>query len=165
LIIRDDNPRKFCWKIGCFGDDPNARFGTFRAGHDAANFRGANINTLLRAQAGGRQCHDRKQRKRRQAPKRFSQIQHGTSPWQRSRLVAGLLLNASLTKEVASVPQNLSTSFSAGETTAIQKGLLFRCGVAAERGIAMREPTEAADDVGMNFRPLEVVNISGCLVK
>src|SRR5262249_4333140 len=29
----------------------------------------------------------------------------------------------------------------------------------------MREPTEAADDVGMNFRPLQVVHIAGCLVK
>src|SRR5262249_54917834 len=68
-------------------------------------------------------------------------------------------------KRLASVLLNLFASFSAGETAVIQKGLLFRRGGAAECGIAMREPTEAADNVCMNFRPLQVVNISGCLVK
>src|SRR6476661_4346313 len=89
----------------------------------------------------------------------------GSPPWHRSRLVAGFLLATSLTKLLRSVLQILVVDFSACETTASQEGLLFGgCG-ATERGIAMREPAETADDVGVNLRPLQVFCIPGGLVE
>ena len=71
----------------------------------------------------------------------------------------------SLTDEVGIVPKFFAGIFSAGETAAVEKGLLLRCGAAAEDGIAMREPSEPPDDVGVNFRPFQIFRIARGLVE
>jgi hypothetical protein len=54
---------------------------------------------------------------------------------------------------------------STGETAAIQKRLFLRCGGTAKQSIAVREPAEAADDIGMYFGPFEILGISRSLVE
>src|SRR4029078_11590148 len=56
-------------------------------------------------------------------------------------------------------------NFSAGETAAIEKVLLFRRGDTAKHGIAMGKPAEPPDDVGMNFRPFQIFRVARRLVE
>src|SRR6185437_934237 len=54
---------------------------------------------------------------------------------------------------------------SAGKTAAIQECLLFGRRGTAEHGIAVREAPEAADNIGVYFRPFQPIRIARRLVK
>src|SRR4249919_2795203 len=82
-------------------------------------------------------------------------------------IVAGLApafveFKQSLAKDVAPISLRYQ---SAGETAAIQKCLLFGCGGTAEHGVAVREPAEAANDIGVYFGPFEIFRVSNRLVE
>src|SRR5689334_5668704 len=57
-------------------------------------------------------------------------------------------------------PKILHEKFSTGETAAVEKGLLFLCSGTAERGVAVREPSEPPNDAGVNFRPFQIFRIA-----
>src|SRR5450631_3385187 len=54
---------------------------------------------------------------------------------------------------------------SPGEPAAVEERLFLRRGDAAEYGVAVREAAEAADDVGVDFRPFQPVGVADRLVK
>src|SRR5450759_3486549 len=53
----------------------------------------------------------------------------------------------------------LAWQLSAGEVAAVEEGLLLRRADAAEHRIAVREAAEAADDIGVPFRPFQAVGV------
>src|SRR5262245_51410717 len=66
---------------------------------------------------------------------------------------------------MSSVPLFAFEIFSACETATVEERLfLRRCG-AAEHGIPMRKAAEATNDIGMQFRPFQIFEISDCFVK
>src|ERR1039458_6332790 len=53
----------------------------------------------------------------------------------------------------------LAWQLSAGEAAAVEEGLLLRRADPAEHRIAVREAAEAADDIGVPFRPFQAVGV------
>ena len=47
-----------------------------------------------------------------------------------------------------------------GETAAVEEGLFFRRGLAPEHLVAVGEAAEAADDVGVQLRPLQKFGVT-----
>src|SRR5262249_54983779 len=80
-------------------------------------------------------------------------------------LVPGCYPMAAVSASVVDRPVVVETEDSAREAAAVEERLLLRGGCAAEHGVAVGESAEAADDVGVQFRPFEGVGIAARAVE